>query len=109
MDFNMNSFFSEGLLRDYGGRFLWDSVPFHMEEPFMRLGTDAGPQILARNLLQFIHKALRGVEDGSACGPVQSFHTKPKLRLWGLCFVCRCSHVGRQKGLPSTVATKLGA
>lgn len=45
MDFNMNSFFSEGLLRDYGGRFLWESVPFHMEEPFMRLATDAGRQI----------------------------------------------------------------
>lgn len=44
--------FSEGLLRDSGGgRFLWESVPFCMEEPFMRLGADAGRQILALNLL----------------------------------------------------------
>lgn len=55
-----------------GGRFLWESVPFHMEELFTRSGTDAGRQILPLNLLWFIHKALRGVEDGIVCGPVKS-------------------------------------
>lgn len=43
------------------------------------------------------------VEDGSVCRPVKSFHTKPKLRLRGLCSPCWCSHVGTEKGLPRTV------
>lgn len=97
----MNSFFSSRKVfyEITGGGFSGNLVAFHMEEPFTRLGTDAALQFAALqftalNLLWFIHKTFRGVEDGTVCGPVKSFNTKDPS---GDCAFCAVAAMLEQK------------